>query len=224
VIDGAPGLGDDLGGLLAVLPAAALLVAMVAGLRVTAARVAGVLIGAVVLAVGLGAVDYARPAAEQTHAGRFVGQVLHGGAWQVVHRRVDAVLGSFSNPVVTALVIVVLVAAVVRSREREPAGLPAAVAAAVVVGLLGIAVNDSGVFVGAAVALAFVPPVLATRGLTASRGILDSCEHDRGRTRAAGRDRAAPARRSRARFAPPPPRGADRAAVRAHPRRGRPRS
>ena len=50
--------------------------------------------------------DYARPAAHQTHAGRFVGQVLHGGAAQVVHRKADAVLGSFTNPVVTMAVVV----------------------------------------------------------------------------------------------------------------------
>src|SRR5206468_651901 len=101
VIDGLPRFGDDIGGVVAMLPATALLVALVAGARVTVPRVVVVAVAAVAFGVGVALLDYTRPGTQQTHAGRFVGQVLHGGAWQVVHRKLDAVLASVNNPAVT---------------------------------------------------------------------------------------------------------------------------
>jgi len=163
VVDGAPWLGDDLGGVVALVPAFAVLLAAVAGVRFTARRVGAVGAAAVALAVAVGLVDYARPAARQTHAGRFVGQVLHGGAATVLHRKADAVVGSLATPLVTALVVAVVVAVVLaarRGRLPEPAaGVRAAAVAVAVVAVIGSLLNDSGVFVAAAAFLAFVPAV-----------------------------------------------------------------
>jgi hypothetical protein len=161
-IDGLPAFGDDLGGAVALLPAGALLVALAARVRVTVGRVLAVLLVALAAGVGVAALDYLRPANKQTHVGRFVGQVLHGGAWQVVHRKIDAVLASFDNPVVTAAVVVaVVVAVVLHRRYATPYAVAAAVMSVAVLAVIGTALNDSGVFVAAAAMLGLAPPVLA---------------------------------------------------------------
>ena len=172
VVDGAPWLGDDLGGVLALVPAFAVLLAVLAGVRITSRRAFAVVAGAVALAVVAGLADYARPQSHQTHAGRFVGQVLHGGAWTVLHRKTDAVLGSFGTPLVTALVVVLVLAAVFARRRgalAEPVpGVRAAALAVAVLAVVGSLLNDSGIFVAAAAFVAFVPAV-ALAGLGDTR-------------------------------------------------------
>lgn len=169
VVDAAPMLGDDFGGLLALVPAFGLLFALVAGIRVSRRRVAGFVAVALLVAVAVAAADYARPAADQTHIGRFAGQVLHGGALRVVRRKADASLGSVGNSITTWLVAVVIVASGL-ARRRLPSllarveGLPAAVVSAAVLAVLGSALNDSGISVAAAVAVVVVP-VLAASGV-----------------------------------------------------------
>ena len=163
VIDGLPRFGDDIGGVIALLPASALLIALVAGVRVTLPRLVAVIGVAIAAGVGVALLDYARPAAQQTHAGRFVGQVLHGGAWRVVHRKLDAVLASFTNPVVTAAVVVAVIAAIVLYRRfAPPRGIAVGVVCVAVLAVLGTLLNDSGVFVAAAALLGLAPAVLAT--------------------------------------------------------------
>ena len=167
VLDGAPSLGDDIGGVVALVPALAVLVAGVAGVRVSWTRVVATAAVAVGLAVALGLADYARPQAHQTHAGRFVGDVLHGRAWTTVHRKADAVLGSLATPAVTLLVLAVVVLTVLvwRGRLRLPITprpeLRAPALAVAVLAVLGSVLNDSGVFVAAGALLAFVPATLA---------------------------------------------------------------
>ena len=167
VIDGAPPLGDDIGGILALVPAVALLAARVSGVRLTARRVLPVLVAAVAVAVGAALADYARPEDRRTHAGRFIEDVRNGQAWQTLHRKLDAVLSSFTNPAVTGVVIVAIVVAVLVMRRQprvrtadDDAVWPAAAAVAVLA-VLGAALNDSGVFVAAAALLGFVPAAVA---------------------------------------------------------------
>jgi len=92
IVDGAPRLGDDLGGVLAAVPAAVVTLLVLARVRVTPARVVAAVVAAVGLAVVAAALDYSRPVADQTHLGHFVGQVLHGGAGTTIRRKVDSVL------------------------------------------------------------------------------------------------------------------------------------
>jgi hypothetical protein len=168
VVDGAPSLGDDIGGVVTLVPALAVLLAVLLGVRVTWPRVLAVVAGAVVVAAALGLVDYARPQARQTHAGRFVGDVLHGRAWTTVHRKADAVIDSLATPAVALLVVGVVVLAVLvwRRRLRLPlaAGpeLGAPTAAIAVLAVVGSLLNDSGIFVAAAALLAFGPAVIAS--------------------------------------------------------------
>jgi hypothetical protein len=166
VIDGAPSLGDDIGGILALIPAIAVLLALVVRVRLTVRRVVPVVVVTLAVAVGAALADYARPAESRTHAGRFVGDVLHGGAWRTVHRKLDAVLSSFATPAVTVLVVVTLALALLALRRRllvpvEPVpGVGAAAASVAVLAVIGSALNDSGIFVAAAALLASVPASL----------------------------------------------------------------
>lgn len=158
VVDAAPTIGDDFGGLLAMGPAAALLVALLAGVRLTWFRALAAVFGAAVVAVGVALIDYARPADKQTHVGRFVGEVLHGGASGTLHRKFDASLLSFKNVALSCLVGITLIAVIAARRQvgealRRIDGLTEAATALVVLAVLGTFLNDSGVVVGGTVVL-----------------------------------------------------------------------
>jgi hypothetical protein len=158
-VDAAPPLGDDLGGLLALLPAVVVLGALVAGVRVTWRRallVAGVTL---VVAAVVGALDAARPPDRRTHIGRFVAHLAHGHLDPVAGRKLRAMLRSFSN-VALDVFVAVTAAAAVTLRRLVPAELHPALAAVAVVGVLGTLLNDSGVAVAAGAALAVVPAVV----------------------------------------------------------------
>jgi hypothetical protein len=112
LVVGAPALGRDFGGVLAALPGFLLLAMLLTGTRVTVVRMAAVL-GLAVAAVGsLAFLDWLRPAAERSHLGRFVEQLLTGEAWTVVSRKAEANLGILFGSPLAWLLPVALVAAV----------------------------------------------------------------------------------------------------------------
>lgn len=171
---GAPPLGRDFGGVLAALPGFLLLAMLLARVRVTVARLAAIL-AAAVLAVGtIAVVDWAGPAAERTHLGRFVEQVLTGEAWTVISRKAQANVNILLGSPLAWVLPVALVAAVwllrpgglLRSGPTGPPGglhpddarvLRAGLLASGLSQLLGAAVNDSGVAVAATAAALLVP-------------------------------------------------------------------
>jgi len=154
VVDALPSFGDDFGGLLALLPAVAVLAALVAGIRVTWRRAAVVAAGTIVVAAAVGAIDAARPADRRTHIGRFVADLLSGHLDPVVDRKWRAMLRSFRN--VGLDVLVVMTAAWMYATRRWTPELVAVAVAAVV----GTLLNDSGVVVAAGAALAVVPALI----------------------------------------------------------------
>jgi hypothetical protein len=128
-----------------------------------------------VVAVGsIAVLDWARPAAERSHLGRFVEQVLTGEAWTVVSRKAQANLDILMGSPLAWMLPVALAAAVwllrpgapLRTVEgRPPGGLSAGDAAVLRSALLavalslavGAAVNDSGVALPATAAALLVP-------------------------------------------------------------------
>jgi uncharacterized protein YggT (Ycf19 family) len=174
VLIGAPSLGRDFGGVLGAVPGFVVLGMLLARIRVTVGRLVAVL-AAAVLVVGVVAVlDWLRPAAERSHLGRFVAQVVDGQAWTVVLRKGQANLGILVGSPLAWLLPVALVAAVwllspgglLRSAPgRRPAGLPAADVRVLRAGLtaaalslaVGAAVNDSGVALPATAAALLLP-------------------------------------------------------------------
>ncbi|WP_040339307.1 hypothetical protein [Candidatus Blastococcus massiliensis] len=171
---GAPALGRDFGGVLASLPGVLLLAMLLAGVRVTVVRLVAILAAAVVAVGSLAVLDWAGPAAERSHLGRFVEQVLTGEAWTVVARKAQANLNILLGSPLAWMLPVALVAAVWLLRPGgplrtaggvPPGGLPPADAAVLRAGLLatalslavGAAVNDSGVALPATAAALLVP-------------------------------------------------------------------
>jgi hypothetical protein len=156
VVDGTPRFGDDLGGVLALMPALLVVVAGVFGVTATWRRAVGVAVASAAVAVGIALADYSRPPSRQTHVGRFVGQVLHGGAGAEVHRKFDSMAGSFGLTIGTFVAVIALILAIL-NRERVRAaigkvsGLGTVAIGAVVLGVLGTVLNDSGVTVAATV-------------------------------------------------------------------------
>jgi hypothetical protein len=128
------------------------------------------IVAAVLVVAALGALDYARPAAHQTHLGRFVGKLLHGGAWTILRRKALADVRLLTHSPLTLLIpLLVIAAIVVLARptgllrevfEREPV-LRAALVAVLVMSLIGAVLNDSGVVIPALAVVVVLPAAIA---------------------------------------------------------------
>jgi hypothetical protein len=174
VLIGAPPLGRDFGGVLAAVPAFLVLAMLLARIRVTITRLVAVL-AAAVLVVGVVAVlDWLRPAAQRSHLGRFVAQLIDGQAWTVVSRKAQANVSILLGSSLSWMLLVALLAAawllrpggLLRSRPGRPVGglsaedvrvLRAALTAIALSLTVGALVNDSGVALPATAATLLVP-------------------------------------------------------------------
>jgi hypothetical protein len=176
-----PTLGADVGGGLALVPAALVLCLVLSGRRVTAARLALGALGGMACVLVIGFADWLRPANERTHVGRFFQQVLDGTAHEVLLRKADYALGSFTSggwAVVALVALGALVAVQVRRDAWSPRALEAAVAmwpplraavlAITVLSVVGVLGNDYGIRI-ARLTLAVALPVLAAVMLRALR-------------------------------------------------------
>ncbi len=156
VIDGMPMWGSDVGGVLALVPAAGISISLLARRRLRW-RLVALWGGATLVAIAsFAAVDLSRPPDRRTHLGRLIETIGDEGfsAFEtVVVRKLGANLAVVTSSIWTAMVPVVL-AFVVFLLWRAPgriAGirrdLDPALAGLVVVGFLGFALNDSGIAV-----------------------------------------------------------------------------
>jgi hypothetical protein len=170
VVDGAPMWGSDVGGVLALVPAYTLLVLLLAGRQVNAARLGVAAMAGGLIVAAFGIVDHARPVEQQTHLGRFVGQVLDGTAGTVIQRKAEANLSLLFHSPITALlplVIALLLALFLRpppvlrrTFDRSPAWRAGLVAVLTASGL-GSVLNDSGVAIPALAIVVALPATLA---------------------------------------------------------------
>jgi hypothetical protein len=171
VIDGNPWWGSDFGGVLALVPAFAILAVLVSGRRISVRLLAAIAVATIVVVAVFALADYARAPDAQTHLGRFVGQLLHGGARVVVQRKAAANLRLLTRSVLT-LLLPVPIALVVLALHRPAGGLRRALdalpvlrsgfIAVLVMSLFGFVFNDSGVAVPALALTVAVPLALAT--------------------------------------------------------------
>jgi hypothetical protein len=166
VADGWPAFGSDVGGVLACVPAFALLVMMLRRWRVSVRRAVVTVLAAIGVVLVFALVDLARPADQRTHLGRFVASLGNGDAWLTLRRKVVANVHILTSSVFTLLVPLLVIGFVIvvtrrrgliaRVQEREPA-LRAAMIASVVLGVLGFALNDSGIAIPAMMIGVVVP-------------------------------------------------------------------
>jgi len=174
VADGAPQLGSDVGGVLALVPALAITFMLLLGKR-PSWRVLGLGVAAavVVLAIFL-VVDLNRPPEVRTHLGSFFTDVRErgGGVFiDTVERKARTNLRVFRSTIWTYLVPPAL--AVIAYLLFRPLGswrrfaeeyprLRAGLIGGLVLGVLGFAVNDSGIVVPAMILSFLVPLALLT--------------------------------------------------------------
>jgi hypothetical protein len=178
VVVGAPFFGQDFGGAISAAPAYLLLLLLLTGRRITVKAVA--LLGAVLVGAGLlvGLVDLTRPAGQRTHVGRFFEKVGNDGVsafLEVIGRKLDMMLRTFSNTGWVLVVAIALAAFVYVARRtdllRRMLGwittLRAGLISFATLVVLATLLNDSGVQVTGMMTAVFVPTfvVLATRGI-----------------------------------------------------------
>ncbi len=158
LLDGAPMFGSDVGGVLASVPAFALVGLAASGRRVNVHRAALVAAVTAAVVVGLAAIDLARPAASRTHLGRFAHRVLDGEAGSILHRKLAANWAILTSSPWTLLVPLVVIGFAVlalgrrgplASLVRDRPDLRTLVVASLVMAAIGFAVNDSGIVVPA---------------------------------------------------------------------------
>jgi len=160
-VDGLPFWGADAGGILALVPTVLVTGSMLLGYRLRPRRVAAALAAAVVAFVAVGFLDLARPESERTHLGRLFEKLVDGdpaGFTDVIRRKLDLLLATLNQSVWTLMLPVVflfLAYLVYRApgrlrnlRDRIPE-LRAALTGLLVVGVLGFALNDSGISIPA---------------------------------------------------------------------------
>jgi hypothetical protein len=180
VVDGAPNLGDDVGGILTLVPVFGLTWLAMAGRRLSW-RLVGAVAGAALAALALATtVDLLRPPGARTHLGRLAADTWHHGPAELVatvSRKAEANLRLlrltpwvWAVPVIVAFLLYVLVVrrgAADLLPPRSPLRL--GVVGGLAAGVLGFAVNDSGVVVTALV-LVVVGPLLAVLALQGGPG------------------------------------------------------
>lgn len=168
VVDGAPAWGSDVGGVLATVPAYAVLVLVAMGMRIDIRR--GALIGLVTVVVlaGFAALDLARPEADRTHLGRLVSRLFDdgGGSSDVIQRKITTNINILTSSIWTltipfALGLMVFLArrdrGFLRDLQEDVPGIKPMLAGGLVVAVLGFALNDSGVAVPAMMFAVLLP-------------------------------------------------------------------
>jgi len=158
IVDGYPAFGSDVGGVLATVPAFAVVIILLAGWRVSVPKLVAVGAGTVVAISSLAALDLSRPADQRTHLGRFAQQLVNGDAGVTVRRKVEANLSILTSSVWTWLVPVCLAfvtflllrrTGYLHRLQRRVPGVRAGLVGSLIVGILGFALNDSGVAIPA---------------------------------------------------------------------------
>lgn len=178
-LDGGPMWGADFGGVLAMVPTFALLGLMVSGRRVSIVKL-GLFAAAGAAAVLLLSYVNSR-SAHPTHMGKFWNDLTGGGAWTVVSRKFDAMVGSLAFWPITLLVAVGIVAlyfvlarpsrfrhtsVLTRTFARAETMRPALVCG-LTVGVIGTLVNDSGMII-LTVAMVLIVPLFVAAAVRAT--------------------------------------------------------
>jgi hypothetical protein len=176
---GGSGMGSDFGGVIAFVPGIAVTALLVAGKRVSIVKLGAFCVAGGVIVMTFAIVNYLQPPDKQTHLGRFVGQVLSGEAFDVILRKLHAMLNTLLSPNLMPIVIAAvafLVYAILRPEQASAGVVPAAFAhspalragliGTLVSGVIGMLVNDSGAAV-LSMALALAVPLLLSAGIAA---------------------------------------------------------
>ncbi|WP_158581358.1 hypothetical protein [Actinomadura spongiicola] len=176
-VDGLPAWGSDFGGVLAMVPAFAVLALMVTGQRVSPLRLGLFCVAGAVLVLFI---SYLNSKSDNpTHLGRFWLDVMDGDAWGVIGRKFDAMLNSvgywhLTLPLAAAIAFLFFVLArptrwrvslLQRAYEHSVTMRPALLCA-LTVGVIGTLVNDSGTVI-LSVSFSLATPLMLAAGVRA---------------------------------------------------------
>jgi hypothetical protein len=183
VADGAPSMGDDVGGILTMVPVFGLTLVALSGRRISWKTIglAGLALAAV-LGVVVG-IDLMRPEESRTHLARFVTDLVGGTgeSGTTVARKaatnihvLGASIWTWMVPIIAIFMLFILVylnqgAALLPKGSARRIGVLSALA----VGLIGFAVNDSGVVVTALV-FVYLGPYLSLLAVHSARATVTS--------------------------------------------------
>ncbi|MEA2448045.1 MAG: hypothetical protein QOK47_1682 [Actinomycetota bacterium] len=172
VVDGAPGFGADVGGILALVPGLGATWLLLGEKRPNIKTVALLVVALLVALAIFLAVDLAQPEASQTHLARLFEDARARGSdvfVDVVQRKIQTNLRVFRSTIWTylvppALALIALLLLRPRNRwervaERYPR-LRAGLIGGLILAVLGFAVNDSGIVVPAMMLALLVPLAL----------------------------------------------------------------
>jgi hypothetical protein len=188
-VDGWPGWGADFGGVLALVPATAVLGMLIAGKRVSPARLGLFCLAGVAVVLVFSFIDSLRPAGQETHLGRFWDQLGNGQAAGVIARKAGAMLHSlgywpFTVIAVASLCFLYFVlsrpldwrAALLGRAYSYSRTLRPALLSTLTVAIIGMVMNDSGVVIPALVFSVAVPLALAAsvRALALDEDVADT--------------------------------------------------
>lgn len=158
LLDGAPTWGSDVGGVLASIPAFAVCLLLLLGIRIRARLVALIGVSTVGVLVLFAAIDLARPVDSRTHLGRFAQKLLDGDGALILQRKLEANVSILTSTVWTFVIPMALLFIgyltwrpnrLLRRLEAEHSGFRAFGISGLVLGLVAWAVNDSGVAIPA---------------------------------------------------------------------------
>ena len=176
LVDGAPWLGSDVGGILTLVPSFGLMLLLLAGRRPTWRSMLALATATLTLLGAVVGVEALRPPDQRTHIGQFFLSGDQSGFWTTIARKWDVNIRLLTTSNWTWLIVVILAFLLIgrgwlsltRPGSPERAGLIGLVAVAA----LGWFTNDSGPLV-AALVLVFLGAcviVLATRESDSAEG------------------------------------------------------
>lgn len=153
VLDGHPSMGSDVGGVMAFVPAATVATLIFAGVKVRPRIIAAIVGGTLAILALFAGIDLSRPEDQRTHLGRFTQKLFDGEAGQIIERKIAANLRVLTS--IWAWVIPVALIYFVYLTWRPNHTLQRLNAyhgkfrafgvAALTLGVLAMALNDSGV-------------------------------------------------------------------------------
>lgn len=168
LIDGAPYFGSDVGGVLALTPTIFIVGFMLFEKKI---NLKALLLSAVVTFVAVTSfafIDLARPVSKRTHLGRFAQSLKEGEAGIIIERKIFANLkilsGSVWSVIVLLSVLYILFLVLHKKQYFQNAnsvhpGFKYLVTPSIVVALLGMFLNDSGVAIPAMMFIFLVPTI-----------------------------------------------------------------
>lgn len=157
-LDGLPSFGSDVGGVLATLPAFTITIMLLAGVAVSWRRVLVIGLSTAVAISAFALLDLSRPEEKRTHLGRFAQKLIDGDVGPILQRKAQANIHLLTSSVWTYVIPVALAflafltwrrSGFLREVQRAVPGLRPCLVGALIAGVLGFALNDSGVAVPA---------------------------------------------------------------------------